>query len=144
MAQLGMYILLDRQPQRSLCGPFLCSWSLKQMFVLLFSSVGMCQTRPLCRQRQNKGSPHFHAVLTLTHLPKGLLALCSITLEWLLVVRELESCRFRCPALFLAKEKLSTPCLLHAAWPLHTMDMFVVLLLNCGHRAKPWPSQCQQ
>lgn len=69
MSQLGMYILLVRQPKSILCGCFLCTWSLKQeTFVLLFSSMNTCQTRSLCKQRQNKVTPYLHAIHTC---PRG-------------------------------------------------------------------------
>lgn len=100
MSQLGMYILLARQPQSSLCSCFLCTWSLKQeTFVLVFPSMDTCQTGPLYKQRQNKVTPYLPAICTLTHLPRGLLALCSIALGWLLVLKELESYRFGSPIL---------------------------------------------
>lgn len=100
MSQLGMYTLLARQSKSSLCGCFLCPWSPKQeTFVLLFSSMDTCQTRLLCKQRQNKVTPYLHAICTLTGLPKRLLALCSLALGWLLVVRDVESYRFGRPTL---------------------------------------------
>lgn len=66
---------------------------------MLFSSMSTCQSGSLCNHRQNKVTPYLLAIHAVTHLLKGLVALCSVATEQLLVLSELESYRFGHPTL---------------------------------------------